>query len=260
MIKLHAVLRMKKACLLQLVLVLLLVSVQVPVAPAKPPKPAKLGNINEGTVIFELGDYPSGYVHVGNLVNEDGSTVTGGIWMYNDTDTIYIAVLVWVKPYLAYGKSEIETSDGSGVVDSTKDKDNDGTVDRYDLKSDGIIILVHADPMEDNIQKEYRWFVDMKKDGSHTPDKGQDAEIDVPSWNANLGSGGILEGQIEYFAEIPIADVLAALGSNPWDICVEVHASPKSLGSDFVVPEFPLGTLSAALTMLVALLLFTRLR
>jgi len=248
---------MKKACLPQLVLVLLLVSVQVPRAHAK------LGHKNFGTVDYEVGD-STGWTWEGDLVNEDGSTVSGGIWMYNDVDTIYIAVLVWVKPYLAYG--ELETFKGSGVLDwSTKndpphvppeykkDKDKDGTVDRYDLKSDGIIILVRADPIEDNIQKEYRWFVDMETDGSHTPTKGQDAEIDVPSWNANLGPGGIMEGKIEYFAEIPIADVVEAVGGSPWEIFIEVHASPENPIPEFVIPEVPFGTIGALVAFFAAL-------
>lgn len=253
---------MKKACLLQLVLVLLLVSVQVPGAHAK------LGNMNFGTVDYDVGD-STGWTWEGDLVNEDGSTVSGGIWMYNDDDNIYISVLVWVKPYLAYG--ELETFKGSGVLDwSTKndpphvppeykkDKDNDGTVDRYDLGSDGIIIEGLGDPyyVDDDKQKGYRWFVDTKNDGSHDPKddkKRRDPEIDVPSWNANLGPGGILEGKIEYFAEIPIADVVAAVGDSPWEIDIEVHASPKNPIPEFVIPEVPFGTIGAFVAFFAAL-------
>ena len=91
--------------------------------------------------------------------------------------------------------------------------------------------------------------------------KRRDPEIDVPSWNANLGPGGILDGtKIEYFAEIPIADVEAAVGGSPWEIFIEVHASPTIPVPKFMIPEFPLGTLSAVFTMLVALVLFSRLR
>jgi hypothetical protein len=257
-----AILRMKKACLLQIVLIFLLVSVQVPGAQAK------LGNRNSGTVDYDVGD-STGWTWEGDLVNEDGSTVSGGIWMYNDVDTIYIAVLVWVKPYLAYG--ELETFKGSGVLDwSTKndpphdppeykkDKDNDGTVDRYDLGSDGIIIEGLGDPyyVDDDKQKGYRWFVDTKNDGSHDPkddEKRRDPEIDVPSWNANLGPGGILEGKIEYFAEIPIADVVAAVGDSPWEIHIEVHASPKNPIPEFVIPEVPFGTIGALVAFFAAL-------
>lgn len=255
-----AVLHMKKACLLLLVPVLLLVLVQVPGAHAK------LGNINNGTVVFELGDYPSGYVHVGDLVNQNEPTfVTGEIWMYNDTDTIYIAVLVWVKPYLAYG--ELETFHGSRILDLTKkDKNEDGTIDKYDLGSDGIVIKGLGDPYFTGDKKDgYRWFVDTAKNGSYLAKgddpsdtknygkKRRDPEIDVPSWNANLSSGGILEGNIEYFAEIPFSDVVAALGGNPWEICIEVHASPKNPIPEHVIPEVPFGTIGAFVAFFAAL-------
>lgn len=193
--------------------------------------------------------------------------------MYNDDDNIYIFVRVWVKPYLAFG--ELETVKGSGVLngetkndpplvppDYKKDKDNDGTVDRYDLGSDGIVIEGlgnHYFSADDKIG--YRWFVDTVNDGSHDPKddkKRRDEEFLVPSWEANLGPGGILEGMIEYRAEIPIERVLDETGHNPWTIDFEVHASPKMLIPEQMIPEVPYGTIMSMTLLMLGLLVYIK--
>jgi len=232
---------MKKARLLQLVLALLLVSVQVPGVYAKDPK---FKNENSATFTYTKDDFTSDYGFVKDLVNEFGPTVTGEVWMYNDASHLFIYAFVRVKPYLAYG--ELDKDYDRTLDDITKDRD--------DLRSDGIVILELGDPyyVSDDKEKGYRWFV-----GPLDSNKGKrrDPEIDVPSWNANLGPGGILDTTIiEYFAVIPIADVEAAVGPSPWvDIFVEVHASPNIPVPEFVIPEVPFGTIGALVAFFAAL-------
>lgn len=264
-----AILHMKRACLLQLVLVLLLVSVQVPGAHAD------LGHVNDGDVTFTKVTtlpYPDDYLYVGDLVNHNEPTiVTGEIGMYNDATYIYIraSVFVWVKPYLAFSTSELEAFDGSGVLDKIsldkhgnykKDKNKDGTVDKHDLKSDGIYIFGLGDPyLHVDNEKGYRWRVDS--DSSDLPSKDRrDPEFYVPSWDETVYPDGIVEEQIIYEAKIPISVVEGAGITSPWNIIFEVHVSPHAEIPEVIIPELPLGTLSAVFTMLAALVLFSRLQ
>lgn len=88
------------------------------------------------------------------------------------------------------------------------------------------------------------------------PSDRRDPEITVPSWDLNLFKpGGILDGDIEYIAKITIPN-----GQTSFDIDIEVHASPTKLGSLFVVPEFPMGTLVAVFTLILALGIWAKIK
>ena len=179
-------------------------------------------------------------------------TGSGGVWIYDDGDYIHIWVGVWVKPFLAYG--EKIDKDGDGVIGPDPiDENGDGDYDREDLKSDGIIILRLGDPYGTGKDAGYRWKVGSNTDGS--PENRRDPEITVPSWDLNLLPGGVLDGKIVYIAKIPIPT-----GQTSFDIYIEVHASPTKLSSPFVVPEFPMGTLVAVSTLLLALGIWTKIR
>ena len=182
----------------------------------------------------------------------------GSIAIYDDGSYIYIWVGVWSKPYLAYGELD---KDGDGVIDADKyevknsglmkgDKNKDGDIDKYDLKSDGITIEGFGDP-HGSKDSGYRWYVDSNEDDS--PSKYRDAEINVPSWTDD----GILVGPIVYIASIPIPS-----GEISFSIDIKVHASPPKSQPfpEFVVPEYPLGTIAAITSMLIALALTTRAR
>ena len=215
----------------------------------------KFKNENSATFTYTKDDFTSGYGFVEDLENEEGPTVSGEVWMYNDASNIYIYAFVRVKPYLAYGKGELDEDFDREIDPGITDKNGDGSIDRYDLKSDGFYIFGLGDPyyVDNDNQKGYRWRVDS--DSSNLPSKDRrDPEIDVPSWNANLGPGGILDTTIiEYFAVIPIADVETAEGSSPWDIDIEVHASPNIPVPEFYSPEVPFGTIGAFLAFFAAL-------
>jgi len=214
-----------------------------------------VGDKGTASFTYDIGTY-SEYYNVVNMT--DDGTEMGSIAIYDDGSYIYIWVGVWSKPYLAYGELD---KDGDGVIDADKyevkksglmkgDKNKDGDIDKYDLKSDGITIEGLGDP-HGSKDSGYRWYVDSKEDDS--PSKYRDPEIDVPSWTDD----GILVGPIIYIASIPIPS-----GETSFSIDIKVHASPPKSQPfpEFVVPEYPLGTIAAITSMLIALALTTRAR
>ena len=214
-----------------------------------------VGDKGSASFTYDLGTYSDYY----NIVNmTDGGIEMGSIAIYDDGSNIYIWVGVWSKPYLAYGELD---KDGDGTIDADKyeikkdglmkgDKNKDGVIDKHDLKSDGITIEGLGDPHGSG-DSGYRWYVDSNEDDS--PKKYRDPEINVPSWTDD----GMLVDPIVYIASIPIPS-----GETSFSIDIEVHASPPEAQPfpTFVIPEYPLGTLAAIATMLIALALTTRAR
>ena len=246
---------MRQRRILQVILLITLLSVTlIPEAFA-----GGVGDKGTASFTYDIGTYSDYY----NIVNmTDGGIEMGSIAIYDDGSYIYIWVGVWSKPYLAYGHGELDEN-GDGVIDADKyvvggngfmkgDKNKDGVIDKHDCKSDGIIIEGLGDPHGSGKDDSgYRWKVDSNADDS--PKQYRDPEINVPSWTDD----GMLVGPIVYIATIPIPS-----GETSFSINIEVHASPPKAQPfpPFVVPEYPLGTLAAIATMLIALALITRAR
>lgn len=64
-----------------------------------------LKNTNHASFTYAI-DTHSSYHWIADLNNDDGATISGGVWIYDDDVYIYIWVGVWSKPYLAYGELE----------------------------------------------------------------------------------------------------------------------------------------------------------
>jgi hypothetical protein len=189
---------------------------------------------------YNVGDYSSWY-NIANISN------CATIVIYDDGVDIHIGVGVWKKPYLAYGELD---KDGDNLIDpGASDKNGDGKIDRYDLKSDGVIIKLEGSKCR--YKAEYKWKVDSEKDGF--PTDRRDPEITVPSWDLNLNPGGILDGRIEYYATIPIPSTCSS-----FKITVNGHASPHAVVPHFVIPEVPLGTIGTIFAVFAALGIFAR--
>jgi len=213
-------------------------------------------NTLEASFEYVVGTYSS-YYWITNLTS--GDIDVGSVAIYDDGSDIYIWVGVWSKPYLAYGELD---KNGDGLIDEEMyeigkggvmkgDKNKDGKIDRYDLKSDGIIIIGLGNPYGTGKDEGYRWKVDSNTDGS--PSQRRDSEITVPSWDLNLAEGGILDGAIVYIAKIPIPS-----DGTTFQIQLEVHASPPFLPPfpEFVVPEYPFGTILGLSMCFAALAVF----
>jgi len=184
---------------------------------------------------YTVGDYSSWY----NIANISKCAT---IVIKDDGVNIYIGVGVWKKPYLAYGELD---KDGDHLIDpGASDKNGDGVIDRYDLGSDGVEINLEC--LTGDFKVEYKWKVDSEKDGS--PKDRRDPEITVPSWDLNLNPGGILNGRIEYFAQIPIPSTCSS-----FKITVDAHASPHDPVPSFVIPQVPFGTIGAIVAFFAAL-------
>lgn len=209
------------------------------------------GVSNDSTACFtyNVGAYSS-YYWIANLTDDRMGLETGSVAIYDNGSHIFLWIGVWSKPYLAYGELD---KDGDGLMDvDAKDKNGDGVIDRYDLKSNGIIITGLGNPYGIGKDEEgYRWKVDSNQDGS--PKNRRDPEITVPSWDLNLNAGGILDGPIVYAAKIPIPEDKLS-----FDICIKMHASPPALPPFpiFVISEFPLGLSGVAVLLFSALSIF----
>ena len=204
-----------------------------------------IGDQGSASFTYDLGTY-SEYNFIDTL-DDDGEQM-GDIEIYNDDTYIYIRIKVYSKPYLAYGELD---KNGDGVIDADKydvdkhgnmkgDKNKDGVIDKYDLKSDGVTIEGLGDPHGSEASG-YIWCVDSHDDDS--PKKYRDPEITVPSWTDQ----GMLVGPIVYIAKIPIPS-----GETYFSIDInKVHASPPM--PNFVIPEVPYGTIMSVVGMLAVL-------
>jgi hypothetical protein len=214
---------------------LLLITIITTIAFATPIY-AKKGKKDSVSFTYTVGDYSSWY----NIAN---ITECASIVIKDDGVNIYIGVGVWKKPYLAYGELD---KDGDHLIDpGAKDKNGDGVIDRYDLGSDGVEINLEC--LTGDFKVEYKWKVDSEKDGS--PKDRRDPEITVPSWDLNLSPGGILDGRIEYFAQIPIPSTCSSFKITT----VKAHASPHDPVPSFVIPQVPFGTIGAVVAFFAAL-------
>jgi len=183
----------------------------VPPPPPPPEKPSgiRVDNTLTASFPYSVGSYS---FWEEQLFDVRYHLPCGVVAIYDDGSDIHLWVIVWSKPYLAWGELD---KNGDHLIDSnTKDKNRDGVIDRYDLKSDGIEIRGLG-----GVGGMYKWKVDSRRDGS--PADRRDPEITVPSWDLNLNPGGILDGPIEYLAEIPIPS-----GQTTFQISLKVHASP----------------------------------
>ncbi len=214
---------------------LLLITIITTIAFATPVY-AKKGNKDSVTFTYTVGDYSSWH----NIAN---ITECATIVIKDDGVNISIGVGVWKKPYLAYGELD---KDGDHLIDpGAKDKNSDGVIDRYDLSSDGVEIKLEC--LTGEFKVEYIWKVDSKTDG--TPSDRRDPEITVPSWDLNLNPGGILDGRIEYYAQIPIPSTCPSFKIT----IIRIHASPPDPIPEFHIPQVPFGTIGAVVAFFAAL-------
>lgn len=218
------------------------------------PRARAVGAEGEASLTYSLCDY-SDYTQITHVY--DGATKMGSVQIYDDGSNIYLKVLVWSKPWLACGEKPLDKNSDGILGPGESDKNGDGNIDKFDLKSDGLEVkVIH----NSNVLADYLWYVDTNKHGVYT----RDPHIQVPSWTDGPNDGadpwGILTGPIVYLATIPVSEFGLTECGTEFDIeILELHASPP-MEQHFWIPEFPLGTISTIMVALTALGIFLRTR